>query len=89
MMATLTATQARNRFAELLKDAEDEVVQITQHNKPAAAVMSWEIYESLLETLEILSDPEAMQKIEQGEKDVVTGKLTDWDVVKSDLLQHR
>ncbi|MDP8240428.1 MAG: type II toxin-antitoxin system Phd/YefM family antitoxin [Candidatus Hatepunaea meridiana] len=85
-METLTATNARNNFADLLKEAESEVVQITQHNKPAAAVMSWDYYESMLETLEILSDPETMQQIIKGERDVEAGRVTDWDVVKSRLI---
>ena len=88
-MATLTATEARNHFAELLKDVENEVVQITQHNKPAAAVMSWEIYESMLETLEILSDPETLNRFQQGVADMTAGRLTDWEVVKQRIESGR
>jgi len=88
-MPSLTATQARNHFAKLLRDAENEVVQITQHNKPAAAVMSWEIYESLLETLEILSDPETLNRFQQGVADMNAGRLTDWEVVKQSIDSGR
>ena len=86
-MSMLTATKARNNFADLLKEAENEVVQITQHNKPAVAVMSWNIYESLLETLEILSDPETLERLRQGEKDVEAGRVEDWEKVKSRMNQ--
>jgi len=86
-MATLTATKARNNFADLLKEAETDVVQITQHNKPAAAVMSWYFYESLLETLEILNDPETLDRLRQGEQDVEAGRVMDWESVKSRLTQ--
>jgi prevent-host-death family protein len=88
-MPSLTATQARNHFSELLRDAGNEVVQITQHNKPAAAVMSWEIYESMLETLEILSDPETLNLFQQGITDINAGRLTDWEVVKERIESDR
>lgn len=88
-MTILTSTEARNCFADLIKEAEKEVVQITQHNKPAAAVMSWELYESLLETLEILSDPETLGRLERGEKDAQAGRLADWAEVKTRLAREQ
>lgn len=80
-----STTEARARFADLIKEAEDEVVQITQHNIPKAALMSWEVYESLIETLEILSDPEMMEGIRQGEKDIEDGNVYPWEDVKREL----
>ena len=80
-----STTEARAHFAELLKEAENDVVQITQHNKPAAAVLSWEAYESLIETLEILSDPEMMEAIRQGEIDIEKGDVIDWEDFKRTL----
>jgi PHD/YefM family antitoxin component YafN of YafNO toxin-antitoxin module len=38
------------------------------------AVMSWELYEGLLETLEILSDREVMNDLKRGIEDVKAGK---------------
>ena len=84
-MESITATDARNRFADLIKDAQREVVQITQHNKPAAAVLSWEIYESLIETLEVLSDEDLMEKIRRGEADIREGRSYEWEEVKREL----
>jgi prevent-host-death family protein len=84
-LSTLTSTQARNRFRILIEEAQREVVQITQRNVPTAAVMSWEVYQSLLETLEILSDDELMAKIRRGRSDIKAGKTTSWDKVKKEL----
>ena len=84
-MSILTATEARNSFANLIKEAEKDVVQITQHNRPAVAVMSWELYESLIETLEILSEPETLKSVQRGEKDFTEGRVTDWEKVKKRL----
>ncbi len=85
-MNTLTSTEARNSFSDLIREAEKEVVQITQHNKPAAAVMSWDFFESLMETLEILSDPETVDSIRQGEQDHDAGKFSDWETAKKRLV---
>ena len=84
-MTVLTSTEARNSFAELIREAEKEVVQITQHNKPTVAVMSWELYESLMETLEILSEPETLRSIQRGEQDYREGRVADWESVKKRL----
>ena len=84
-MNTLTSTEARNTFSDLLKEAETEIVQITQHNKPAAAVMSWDFFESLMETLEILSDPETTASLRRGEQDIESGRTADWETVKKQL----
>jgi prevent-host-death family protein len=81
-MTVLTSTEARNCFADLIKEAEREVVQITQHNKPAVAVISWELYESLMETLEILSDPETLYSVQRGEQNYRVGQVSDWEQVK-------
>ena len=82
-MTILSATEARNSFSQLCKDAEQEVVQITQHNKPSMAVMSWEYYQSLIETLEILSEPDTLNSIQRGEEDIQAGNTMEWGKVKA------
>ena len=38
----------------------DQIIAVTRRNKEVMAVKSWEQHQGLLETLEILSDPELM-----------------------------
>jgi PHD/YefM family antitoxin component YafN of YafNO toxin-antitoxin module len=38
------------------------------------AVMSWELYEGLLETLEVMSDPELMNHLKKAIDDVKAGR---------------
>jgi prevent-host-death family protein len=85
IMTILTASKARNSFAQLCKEAEKEVVQVTQHNKPSMAVMSWDYYQSLIETLEILSEPETLDNIKRGERDLENGNTIEWSKVKAQL----
>jgi len=88
-MTVLTSTEARNSFSQLCKEAEKEVVQITQHNKPSMAVMSWDYYQSLIETLEILSEAETINSIQRGEDDLQTGNTLEWGKVKVKLAQEK
>jgi antitoxin YefM len=57
-MTTLTATDARREFFEIVKRAaHGHKVYRIRHRSGAAVLMSEEDYESLLETLELLSIP--------------------------------
>ena len=74
-MERIPITEARNRFMKLPDQAaKDEVLAVTRRNKEVLAVMSWELYEGLLETLEILSDPELMNNLKRGIEDVKAGR---------------
>lgn len=85
-MEAFTATEVRVRLSEILKLAEKEVVQITQFNRPAAAVMSWDRYESLLETIEILIDTETFSMVRQGVMDFEMGRVVPWEEVKARII---
>ena len=47
---------------------------ITRHGKPEAVLLSEEDYESLLETVEILSDREAVMRIKRAKRQIKQGK---------------
>ena len=74
-MQKLTITEARNRFMKLPDDtAGNQIIAVTRRNKEVMAVMSWELYEGLLETIEILADAKLMSDIKKGIKDIESGK---------------
>lgn len=79
MSNTLTITEAREQLTKLpdqfAEEQAPEPVTVTRHGEPVLAILPWELYESLVETLEILSDPEAMAQfrasvaaLERGER---------------------
>ncbi|MGH9316021.1 MAG: type II toxin-antitoxin system Phd/YefM family antitoxin [Thermoanaerobaculia bacterium] len=76
-MTTLTVTQAKNSLLELLRDVEErgETVQITRNGIPAGVLVSAEEWESLLETVSILSDAAAMKKIVRARREIAAGVL--------------
>lgn len=84
---TLDISEARRQFTrldELLRD--DRVIWITRRNKRAFAVVDSELLQTVLETIEIMSDPEACQLLQQGLQDIRAGRLHAHDDVKRELL---
>ncbi|MDP2210273.1 MAG: type II toxin-antitoxin system Phd/YefM family antitoxin [Candidatus Aquicultor sp.] len=73
----VSSAEARASLASLLNEIEDlgEHVIITRRGKPLAILLSYEEYERLLETLDVLSDPELMKAVQEGEEDIKRGDI--------------
>jgi prevent-host-death family protein len=71
-MLTVTVSRAKNSLLELLRDVFErgETVQITRSGIPAGVLVSADEWESLLETLDILSDPGAMKKVARARREM-------------------
>lgn len=74
---TIPASKAKTYFSQLLRRLREhhESFAITQRGKIAGVLLSIEEYESLIETLDILSDKEMMKSIERGLRDEKAGRL--------------
>ena len=64
---------------------EPEAITVTRHGKPVMAILPWELYEALIETLEVMGDAELMTAFRQGVKELAEGKGRSWEEVKKDL----
>ena len=74
-MQKLSITEDRKAFMKISDKTEgNQVIAVTKRNKEVMAVMSWDLYEGLLETMEILGDPELMGDIKQGMEEIKSGK---------------
>jgi len=74
-MERIPITEARNRFMKLPDQAtKNQVLAVTRRNKEVMAVMSWELYEGLLETIEILADPDLMGHLRKSMDDIQAGR---------------
>ena len=87
--APIAMAEARKQLPKLAdaleKHPEIGAVKITRHGKPVLAVLSWDLYESVIETMEIMSDPEMMAAFRQGVKEMEEGKGIPWEQVKKEL----
>ncbi|MFA4973571.1 MAG: type II toxin-antitoxin system Phd/YefM family antitoxin [bacterium] len=75
-MKSITATDAKKRLLELIRDSDEsfERYLITRNGEPRAVLMSVDDYEGWIETMEIMSDKEAMEEIRKARQDLDAGK---------------
>lgn len=83
----VTISQAREKLTKFPQEltSEDKVVKITSNKHPVLALMSWEFFENIMETLEILSDKELMAMLDKSVKEAESGKAISWDKAKKEL----
>jgi prevent-host-death family protein len=76
-MSTVTLSDAKTHLARLLSEVVEmgEQVVITRSGRPAGVLVSVEEYEGLLETLEILADPEMADAVRRGLDEVERGEI--------------
>lgn len=86
MPETLPLSVVKARLSELVDKVEgqDERIVVTRNGRPAAVLVSAADLESLEETLAVLSDPELMKQIREGQEAAERG-----DVVPLDELKKR
>lgn len=77
LLETIPTSKAKAYFSKLLRRIKDfhESFAITQRGKIIGVLIGIEEYESLIETLEILSDMELMESIKRGLEDEKAGKF--------------
>lgn len=89
MIRTIPIMEARKQLNSLpetlIRDGELDVAEITRRGKSVLAVIPWELYETISETLEVMSDPELMTQLRQSIKEIDEGKLIPWEEAKQEL----
>ncbi len=84
---TYSMSEIREQITRLPEQFEQELetVTVTRHGKPVMAILPWELYESIMETLEIMGDAELMAAFRQGVKDIEEGRVKPLDDVLKEL----
>jgi antitoxin YefM len=84
-MQTLTATKARSTLFEVIKKAVRGHRQFRVQSKQGGVIlMSEDDYESLLETLELLSTPGLLKSIRKAKQEVKKGQTYSLEAVFGD-----
>ena len=82
MPHTLSIMEARKQLTSLpetlFNNGQLDVLEITRRGKPVLAVLPWELYEAVSETLEVMADKELMAQLRQSIQDIDPGKLISW-----------
>ena len=90
-METIPITEAKARIAELAERvaSEHDHFTITRNGRADVMLISVAEYESMQETLDILSDEETLADLRQSEKDFARGNTFSLDEVKAELDERR
>ncbi len=86
-MITVSATQARANLYDLIDKValSGKSVAITNKGETKAVLVSPEELASWEATLDVMSDPELVEGIKEGEADIKAGRVVDWEDVKKEL----
>ena len=81
----LTTVDARRELTKLpeILGANPATVAVTRRGKPVLAIMTWADYQAIQETLELLSDDEAVKQLRSSIKEVKEGKTIPWNEAKA------
>ena len=87
MVSEMTITEARKKITSLedTMDYED-TISITNHGKEVFALLRWDTYECIQETLEILADEQLSKDLAVGIQQIKENKLVDFEDFKAGLL---
>jgi antitoxin Phd len=80
VMSTMNVSEAREKLAEAIDEAQSEAVVLERYGRPAAVLVSMERYEQLLYALEETEDITAFDAAMAEAGDNIP-----WDKVKADL----
>jgi prevent-host-death family protein len=84
---TLSLSEARKNIFEISNDVQKpgHYYTFTENGRPKAVLMSADEFDSLMENLELLSNPEAMVRIARAEEEFDKGEFSSWSEVKKEL----
>ena len=77
----ISITQAKQHLLDLARRNEEtgDSFILIKNGRPVSALLPFEEYESLLETLDILeTEPDILKKLKAAEKDIAAGRYTVW-----------
>jgi PHD/YefM family antitoxin component YafN of YafNO toxin-antitoxin module len=83
-MTELTISEARKGFLALPKKLArmpGHALTVTLRGKPSMVIMPSDLFESIVETLDILGDPDAMADLRESIEDIKHGRLIDHEEV--------
>ncbi|MGM0385701.1 MAG: type II toxin-antitoxin system Phd/YefM family antitoxin [Actinomycetota bacterium] len=89
-MSTLPLSEVKARFSEIAEEVvrTHERVRVTRNGREYVVLISAEDLESLEATIELLTDSDAIQRLQQAEREIAAGRITT-AAEMDDLLAER
>ena len=86
-MTHLSISEARNQLTSLAGRlrARHETAEVTSRGKPVLAILPWDLYESMVETMEVMADKDLLDQVRRGIKEYKAGKGVPLEEAKKSL----
>ena len=87
MITTMSLKELRPELPKVIARIDGKLDRyiVTKRGKPMVVMLSIEDYESLMDTLDLLTDPQAMADLRKGEEDIRKGRTHSWAEIKASL----
>lgn len=88
VMATLSLSEIKAKLSEIVDEVEchHERVVLTRNGVPAAVILSPDDLQALEDTLDLLSDPDAVAEIRRARHEIDEGALVTADQLRAKYL---
>jgi antitoxin YefM len=82
----LPITKVKRNLLDIVKsmEREESTIALTKNGEPVSVIMTLSRYESLMETIDILSDKEILKSLEKSKEDFKSGNVLSHDEVWND-----
>lgn len=89
-MTTLPLAEVRANLSKLVDEAVRTHlrIEVTRQGRRAAVILSAEDYDSIMETLEVLSDQNLMDDLRRGQADIARGEYHSLDEVEREMRER-
>jgi PHD/YefM family antitoxin component YafN of YafNO toxin-antitoxin module len=86
MVKQLSISETRKKITSLEDDLSfNDTISVTNHGKEVFALLRWDTYESIAETLDIISDETLYDELKIGIKQFEDNNLIDFEEFKKTL----
>lgn len=87
MVHTITLKELRPALPQVIENIDNKLDRyiIIKRGKPVAMMMSIDDYESLVETLEILSDKGAVRRVRKAKEQLARGETTSLEKLRQKI----
>jgi antitoxin YefM len=87
MTKNVSLKNLRPRLPEIMAEVDSKMDRfvITKRGRPVALLMAIDDYESILETIDILSNTHLMKRLKKAKADIKAGRVVSLDVIEREL----
>ena len=86
MVKQMSISETRKKITSLESELSfEDTISVTNHGKEVFALLRWDTYESIAETLEIISDENLMDDLKIGIQQMKDNELIDFDEFSKNL----